>query len=226
MKNGKKTISVEVDSKDVKASTLDKELRPPREGSSKVSCSIGVTKSTAPYEFVRIDVSCEDFCEPEDRKALWNELYDDCVGTVGSFLIDFDHLKRRLDPKLAIDPDAPEELAIQPATTKTKAILNSDIRFYLTDQKKYPKIIEALKSVSDVFTEGKAREIIFRVRANDWGWVDEISALKKVEPEITLVGTETRVEDGREIHTSYFGSFLQEDSGDLEDLPPEISIQE
>jgi hypothetical protein len=46
----------------------------PRDNYSKVRLTYGVTKSIGNYEFIRVDVSAEDFCHPEDKQAAYDNL--------------------------------------------------------------------------------------------------------------------------------------------------------
>ena len=41
---------------------------------SKVGVTFGLTKSLGNFEFARIDVSAEDFCDPSKKKETWDEL--------------------------------------------------------------------------------------------------------------------------------------------------------
>lgn len=60
---------------------LEKEyVLPPRRfqetNYSKVGLTIGLTKSLGNFEFLRVDVYAEDFCEPEKKTETWDALHD------------------------------------------------------------------------------------------------------------------------------------------------------
>lgn len=41
---------------------------------SKVGVNFGLTMSLGNFEFAKIDVSCEDFCAPDEKKETWQAL--------------------------------------------------------------------------------------------------------------------------------------------------------
>jgi hypothetical protein len=81
MVNGKVTISVSLQESpggDAKSEPIiEKQVLPPRPVQpfpSKVTFSMGYTKSFGNYEFLRVDVSAEDYCDPENKKQTWEHL--------------------------------------------------------------------------------------------------------------------------------------------------------
>jgi len=67
---------------------------------SKVGVSLGMTRSLGNYEFARVDVYVEDFCEPDKKLETFNELHKQATSMVGVVVKDVDKFlegKRKRD---------------------------------------------------------------------------------------------------------------------------------
>lgn len=65
---------------------------------SKVGLTLGMTRSLGNFEFARVDVYVEDFCETDKKKATFEALHKEATAMVGGVVKDIDaYLKKKRD---------------------------------------------------------------------------------------------------------------------------------
>jgi hypothetical protein len=142
---------------------------------SKVRLGYGVTKSIGDFEFVRIDVSAEDYCPPRLKQQTWDELDVVVSERIKKCLSEFEQFRssKHIRPvnEVILEPiDNTEEQ--KPIAQDTKKMINK----LLLNAAKFGKIgyAAAVEKMKAVTNEDVGQQIIKQLENTDYTYFKEI----------------------------------------------------
>lgn len=158
-KNGKITETVSVGTKESVGEgsqsnpNLKKEMLPPKDVEdrySKVILSYGMTKSIGDFEFIRIDVGAEEFCDRDKKQETWDALHKEVSSRIEKILNETEKFRNQANISKPTQPQSNLQLEevnidlLEKKKTLNRLILNAS-KF---GKIRYQHAIDKLKGVN------------------------------------------------------------------------------